>query len=111
MIRINEEIGRVLAEFLRGEIKDPRVKSICSVVKVETSPDLKYCKAFISVMGGEDDKKSAMAGILSAGGRIRRAVAERVNLRVTPEFTFALDESLEEGMRIDALIRKIAEER
>lgn len=107
MIRINDEIKKELAEIIRSELKDPRIAALTSVIKVDTSTDLKYCKVAISVLGDENDKKSAMEGIRHAGGFIRKLIAERVNLRNTPQFTFTLDESVEYGIKIARMINEI----
>ena len=74
--RINGEVQKVLSEIIRGEIKDPRINPMTSVVMVEVAPDLKTCKAFISVLGDEESQKSTLAGLKSAVGYIRRQLAE-----------------------------------
>jgi len=107
LIRINDEIFKELANILRAELKDPRINAMVSVVKVETTNDLKYCKIHVSVLGDEQQKKDVMSGLKNANGFIRKLIAERVNLRVTPELTFILDESLEYGMRMSKLIDEV----
>lgn len=107
MIRINDEIKKELSEIIRAELKDPRVAALTSVIKVDTSTDLKYCKVSISVMGDENDKKAAMEGVKNAGGFIRKLIAERVNLRNTPQFTFVLDDSVEYSIKISKIINEI----
>ena len=72
--RINTEVQKVLAETIRGEIKDPRIAPLTSVVAVEVSPDLKTCKAWISVLGDEDARKETLAGLRSASGFIRKLI-------------------------------------
>ncbi len=108
--RINGEVQRVLAEIIRGEIKDPRISPWTSVVSVEVAPDLKSCKAWISVLGDEEIQKSTMEGLGSAMGFIKRQLAQTVNLRNTPEITFVLDQSIEYGVnmsrRIDEVIAR-----
>ena len=99
--RINMEVQRELSEIIRTEIKDPRVNgAMTSVVAVEVTPDLKYCKAYISVLGDEERAKDALTGLKSAVGYIRRELAHRVNLRNTPEITFVLDQSIEYGEHV-----------
>ena len=84
--RINMEVQRELSEIIRTEIKDPRVNgAMTSVVAVEVTPDLKYCKAYISVLGDDETKAETLAGLKSAAGFIRRELARTVNLRNTPE--------------------------
>ena len=91
--RVNAEVHKELAQIIRGEIKDPRIHPMTSVTSVEVAPDLKTCKAYISVLGDEEAKKNTIAGLRSAEGYIRRQLAKTVNLRNTPEIRFILDES------------------
>ena len=108
MTRINEEVLRELSNILRGEIKDPRISPMCSVVAVEVALDLKSAKAYISVLGDEAAQKSTMEGLKSSAGFIRRKLAENVNLRNTPEMTFILDQSIEYGVRMSRMIDEVA---
>ena len=108
MTRINEEVLRELSNILRGEIKDPRISPMCSVVAVEVAPDLKSAKAYISVLGDEAAQESTMEGLKSSAGFIRRKLAENVNLRNTPEMTFILDQSIEYGVRMSRMIDEVA---
>ena len=110
MIRINDELARELANIIRTEVKGPRVSSMTSVIKVETTADLKYCKVFISVLGNEEDKANVMKGLKNASGFMRHLLAERVNLRNTPELIFKLDDSVEYAIKMDKLIREISGE-
>jgi len=96
--RINGEVQRELAELIRSEIKDPRISPLTSVVSVEVSPDLKTCKAWISVLGGEEEMKNTQQGLNSAMGFIRRELAHRINLRNTPEIRFIMDQSIAYGV-------------
>ncbi len=108
--RVNGEVQRVLAEIIRGEIKDPRISPWTSVVAVEVAPDLKSCKAWISVLGDEEVRKSTLQGLRSAEGFIKRQLAKTINLRNTPEITFVMDQSIEYGVnmshKIDEVISK-----
>lgn len=110
--RINGEVQRVLAEVIRGEIKDPRISPWTSVVAVEVAPDLKSCKAWISVLGDEEARTGTLQGLKSAEGFIKRQLAKIVNLRNTPEITFVMDQSIEYGVnmsrRIDEVIAQSA---
>ena len=106
-IRINGEVQRVLAETIRGEIKDPRISPWTSVVAVEVAPDLKSCKAWISVLGDEEARKATIEGLESAMGFIRRQLAQKVNLRNTPEITFILDQSIEYGVNMSRRIDEV----
>ena len=105
-IRVNEEVMRELFNIIRGEIKDPRIHPMTSVVAVEVAPDLKTAKAYISVLGNEKAQADTIAGLRSAEGFIRRALAKSINLRNTPQITFVLDQSIEYGI---AMSKKIDE--
>lgn len=109
--RINTEVQRELSEIIRTEIKDPRVASaMTSVVSAEVSPDLKYCRAHVSVLGDEETAKNALAGLKSAVGYIRRELARRVNLRNTPEIIFVLDQSIAYGVNMSHLIDEVTKD-
>ena len=108
--RINMEVQRELSEIIRAGIKDPRIHPMTSVVSVEVTPDLKYCKAFISVLGDEEAGKSTIAGLKSAEGYVRRELARRVNLRNTPELKFILDQSIEYGVNMSRLIDEVTKD-
>lgn len=105
--RVNGEVQRVLAEIIRGEIKDPRIPELTSVVAVEVTPDLKECKAWISVYGDEEVEKDAIAGLNSAAGFIRRELARRINLRNTPDIQFILDQSIAYGVSMSKRIDEV----
>ncbi len=107
MIRINDEIQKEISGIIRGDLKDPRIGVITSVLKVDTTADLKYCKVYISVLG-DDSKKEEVIGVLkNASGYVRSLVAQRINLRVTPEIKFILDDSLEYSFKMDSLIKSV----
>lgn len=102
--RVNGEVHRVLAEIIRSEIKDPRINPMTTVVSVEVAPDLKTCKAWISVLGNEESQKDTLAGLQSAQGYIKNQLARKVNLRNTPEIRFIIDQSIEYGVSMSKLI-------
>ena len=108
--RINMEGQRELSEIIRSGIKDPRIHPMTSVVSVEVTPDLKYCKAYISVLGDEEAGKSTIAGLKSAEGYVRRELARRINLRNTPELKFILDQSIEYGVNMSKLIDEVTKD-
>ena len=112
-IRINEEVMRSLSQIIREEVKDPRIHSMTSVAGVEVAPDLKTCKVYISVLGGEEERENTLAGLNSAKGFIRHELARIVNLRNTPELKFVMDESIQYGVdmakRIDEVMKEDAE--
>ena len=105
--RINMEVQRELSEIIRSGIKDPRIHPMTSVVAVEVTPDLKYCKAYISVLGDEEAAKATVEGLRSASSYVRRELARRVNLRNTPEIKFILDQSIEYGVNMSKLIDEV----
>ena len=102
--RINGEVQKELSVIIQNEIKDPRIAPMTSVVAVEVAPDLKTCKAYISVLGNEEAAQNTLAGLKSAEGYIRRQLARTVNLRNTPEIRFILDQSIEYGVTMTKLI-------
>ena len=102
--RINGEVLKELSNIIRGEIKDPRIHPMTSVVAVEVAPDLKSCKAYISVLGDEAAQKDTLAGLKSAEGYIRTKLAHTVNLRNTPQIRCILDQSIEYGVNMSKLI-------
>ena len=106
--RINDEILRELSQIIRTEVKDPRIGTMTSIIRVETTQDLKYCKVFVSVLGNDEEKDSVMKGLKNAGGFIRHLLAERLNLRYTPELTFKLDDSVEYSVRMSKLIDEVS---
>ena len=108
--RINMEVQRELSQIIRSEIKDPRIHPLTSVVAVEVTPDLKYCKAYISVLGDEEAGKATIEGLRSAASFVRRGLAHRVNLRNTPEIKFILDQSIEYGVNMSKLIDEVTKD-
>lgn len=107
--RINGEVLKELSNIIRSEIKDPRINPMTSVVSVEVAPDLKTCKAYISVLGDEQSQKDTITGLKSAEGYIRRELARTVNLRNTPEIKFILDQSIEYGINMSKLIDEVTQ--
>ncbi|MCI9612793.1 MAG: 30S ribosome-binding factor RbfA [Eubacterium sp.] len=108
--RINEEVLRRLSEIIRGSIKDPRINPMTSIVSVEVAPDLKTCKAYVSVLGDEQSQKDTLAGLRSAEGYIRHSLAQSANLRHTPQITFIIDQSIEYGVNMSHLIDRVNSE-
>ena len=108
--RINGEVQRELSNIIRGEIKDPRINPLTSVVAVEVAPDLKTCKAYISVLGDEESQAKSLAGLKSAEGFIRSKLAKTVNLRNTPEIRFVLDQSIEYGVKMSKMIDEVTKD-
>lgn len=103
--RINEEIQRELASIIRT-VKDPRVSGagMVSVTAVETTPDLKYAKIYVSVLD-KSASVQALKGLKSAAGYLRRELGRALNLRNTPELTFVQDDSIDKGAHILDMLR------
>ena len=108
LTRINDELQKELSNIIRMDVKDPRIGALTSVLRVETTQDLKYCKVYISVLGNDDEKQSVMKGLKNANGFIRRLIALSVNLRITPELIFKLDDSVEYAVRMNKLIDEVS---
>ena len=102
--RVNGEVQRELSNIIRGGIKDPRVAPMTSVVAVEVAPDLKTCKAYISVLGDEKAQEDTIKGLQSAEGYIRRELARKLNMRNPPEIKFVMDQSIAYGVAMSKMI-------
>jgi ribosome-binding factor A len=107
--RINEEIKKEISDIIRNEIRDPRLTAMVSVTRVDVTKDLRFAKVFVSIFGNEDEKKNSFNALKSSAGFLRREVGHRVNLRYTPELTIELDNTIEHGMHINALLETIKE--
>ena len=103
--RINEEIQRELSALLRT-VKDPRVHGLVSLTHVETTPDLRYAKVFVSVLQ-KDRSRDVLKGLKSAGGFLRREIGRTLQLRYTPELVFELDDSITKGADMFALLKSL----
>lgn len=104
--RVNNEVQRELSDIIRN-MKDPRVAPWTSVVAAEVAPDLKTCKAYISVLGGKKEQEDTMAGLKKGEGFIRHELARTLNLRNTPEICFILDQSIEYGVNMSKKIEEV----
>ncbi len=108
--RINGEVQKELAQIIRGEIKDPRISALTSVVAVEVAPDLKNCKAYISVLGDEKAVADTLAGLNSATGFIKSRLAKSINLRNTPDIHFIMDQSIAYGVNMSKKIADVTKD-
>lgn len=105
--RVGQEIQAAIGELIsRGLLRDPRIGFI-TVTGVKVSPDLRVARVFYSLIGSEQQKKDTQAGLDAAKGFVRREVTSRVKLRVSPEIFFSFDESLQEGDKIDRLLKEV----
>ena len=108
--RVNGEVQKDLSNIIRGGIKDPRVAPMTSVVAVEVAPDLKTCKAYISVLGDEKAQEDTIKGLQSAEGYIRRELARKLNMRNTPEIKFVMDQSIAYGVAMSKMIDDVTKD-
>jgi len=106
MNRVNEELKRELSNIINYEVKNSNVTGMISVTKVKTSPDLKFARISVSILNSKNIKQT-LAGLKAASGFIRSRIAEKMNLRVTPELVFELDESLVYGEKIDRILERV----
>ncbi len=107
IIRINEEIKHEISGIIRNGLKDPRVDTLTSIVHVDTTPDLKFCKIHFSTLGDEAKHQETLEGLKNSAGFIRRELAQKVNLRNTPELIFVIDHSIEYGVKMSKLIDEV----
>jgi len=105
--RMNGEVQREISKIIAQEIKDPRIHPMTSVLSVEVTPDLKYAKVFVSVLGSEEERENTMAGLKSAASHVRSRLAKSLNLRNTPELTFIMDDSIEYGIQMSKRIDEL----
>ncbi len=106
--RISEEFRRVLSELITNEINDERVKGKCTVMGVNVTPDLAYCKVSVSVMGSDKDKEKAIDCLNHAKGYLKKRLSEIVMARKIPELSFVLDTSIDYSIKISKLIDEIS---
>ncbi len=106
--RLAETIKKEVSDILRNNVKDPRVGFV-TITDVEVSGDKRHAKVYFSVMGDQQDRKSTQRALSSASGFIRNELGQRLTLRYTPELEFYLDESLDEGIKIQQLLQKVHE--
>ena len=104
--RINEEYRKELSQIIGYELKNPNVTGLISVTKVKVTNDLKYAKVYVSILNSKNIKDT-LAALKKSSGYIRSELARRVNLRNTPELIFELDDSIEYGTKIDAILKEI----
>ena len=104
--KINSLIRQEIAELLRREVKDPGLSGFISITAVETAPDLKYAKVFVSSLGGVAESDGILGGLRRAGGFIRAELTKKLDLRFAPELDFRWDESIEHGAHILDLLEQ-----
>ena len=109
MRRVDEAVREVLSDAISHQVKDPRVGFV-TVTAVETAPDLRRARVFVSVLGDEGVRRRSLDGLQSAHGVLQRAVARELRLKHTPALEFVYDDTAERGMRITELIDREAEQ-
>ena len=108
-IRINSEVQREMSSIIREDLKDPRIHPMTSVMAVEVTPDLKFAKIFVSVLGNDEEKEKTMEGLKKSASFARHQLAKRMNLRNTPELTFVLYTCSEYGVTMSKKIDELKE--
>ncbi len=103
MRRVNEAVREVLSARLAEGLKDPRIGFV-TVTAVETSPDLRHARVFVSVLGSEEERERSLAGLRSSHGVLQREIAAELRMKRTPTLEFVYDDSIERGMRISELL-------
>jgi ribosome-binding factor A len=109
MRRVDEAMREVLSDALAGDLKDPRVGFV-TVTAVETSPDLRHARVYVSVLGDEDARAASMAGLQSAQGFLQRRVASELRLKNTPQLVFEEDDTARRAQRVDELLSELDDE-
>jgi ribosome-binding factor A len=106
MRRVNEAVREVISEAL-GELKDPRIGFV-TVTGVETSPDLRHARIFVSVLGSEAKRRKTLAGLTAAHGVLQARLARELRMKRTPQLAFEYDPTVERGVRMTQLIDELA---
>ena len=107
MNKVNEQIKEEVSKIISVELKDPHLTGMITVTSVKTTPDFRFAKIYVSMIG-EKNKKENLRILKQSSGYIRSLIAHRINYRVTPELVFVFDDSLEYGARIDSILADIA---
>ncbi|MCL4396579.1 MAG: 30S ribosome-binding factor RbfA [Chloroflexi bacterium] len=108
--RVNEQLRAEISELIGRHMKDPRLHGMISVTEVETSPDLRRAKVFVSILGTAEERKETLAALQHAAGFFRHELRERLRMKRTPEIDLRLDNSIERGDRIMRLLRQVQDE-
>ncbi len=108
--RVGHEIQRIVSKILTDGLKDPRIKPMTSVTKVQVTNDLSFANIYISVLGTEEEKQDTLKGLENAKGFIRKTISAEVELRHTPEPKFIIDNSIEDASAMQELIQRVRSE-
>ena len=104
--RIDEELKKEISNIINYELKNPNITGLISVTRAKITPDLKYAKVYVSILNSKNIKNT-FANLKKSSGFIRSEIAKRINLRITPELIFVLDDSMEYGAKIDQILKEI----
>ena len=104
--RINEELKKELSQTINYELKNPNITGMISVTRVKITPDFKYAKVYVSILNSKNLQKT-IEGLKESSGFLRSRIAKDINLRITPELVFELDDSLEYGEKIDSILKEL----
>ncbi len=107
--KVNEELKKQISHVLTFELKNTKVTGLISVTKVKVTPDFKYAKVYVSILNAKSTAKT-MEGLKESAGFIRSQLAKTINLRITPELVFEIDDSLEYGAKIDKILKELKSE-
>ena len=106
MDRTSDDVKRELTDIMRS-VKDPRVNGLLTILKIDLSRDLSTCKVYISSLEGMEKAKSAVVGVNSAAGYVRRELGMRIKLRRSPQIQFIADDSIEHSAHINKMIHDL----
>jgi ribosome-binding factor A len=106
--RVNQLIRHEISQLLQRQVKDPRLESFIAVTEVDTTPDLRYAKVFVSYMGSQEEKQEMLKGLEAAANFLRNQLARRLRLRRIPELSFEWDDSIERGTHLLQLIDEVS---
>ena len=108
--RIDEELKKEISNIINYELNNPKVTGMISVTRAKITPDLKYAQIYVSILNSKNVKET-LANLKKSSGYIRTEIAKRINLRITPELIFVLDDSMEYGAKIDQILKEIIPEK
>ena len=108
--RIDEELKKEISNIISYGLKNPNITGMISVTKAKITPDLRYAQVYVSILNSKNTKET-LAALKKSSGFVRTEVAKRINLRITPEIIFVLDDSIEYGERIDKILKEILPEK
>ena len=107
--KINEELKKELSQIINYKLKNSNVTGMITVTKVKITPDFKYAKVYVSILNAKNTQKT-LEGLKNSTGYMKSSIAKSINLRVTPELVFELDDSLDYGERIDSILKNLKKE-